>query len=372
MAVYKRGEIWWYSFIFAGQRIQESSKSHSKTVAKEAEKTRRRELEHGINGLASPRSGRVRTIKDVAEEYLSDYRLRHRGVKFAQHAVGHVVRILGEKMVVEIGESTVKDYQSDRLRERAAPKTINDEIGFLLRLLADAGDVLRVRLRKGKLLRLEVPRTGGKAYSEQDKEGLIEQAAASASPHIEFALCLALNAGMRDSEIKGLTWGQVNEGKRVLTVGKSKTNAGEGRTIPIGETIAEALMRHKERYLRTFGELRPEWYVFPFGRPRPSDPTRPVTSLKTAWQHVRQRANVTGRWHDARHTLITELAESGAGDQTIMDIAGHVSKQMLSRYSHIRMEAKRDALEAVNKRRKIQDPKTAALVAESVEEKSNK
>jgi hypothetical protein len=51
--------------------------------------------------------------------------------------------------------------------------------------------------------------------------------------------------------------------------------------------------------------------------------------------------------HDSRHTLITELAESGAGDQTIMDIAGHVSRQMLKHYSHIRMEAKREALDAV-------------------------
>jgi hypothetical protein len=56
---------------------------------------------------------------------------------------------------------------------------------------------------------------------------------------------------------------------------------------------------------------------------------------------------VTGRWHDNRHTLITDLAESGAGDQTIMDIAGHVSKRMLRHYSHIRMEAKRSALESI-------------------------
>jgi integrase len=81
------------------------------------------------------------------------------------------------------------------------------------------------------------------------------------------------------------------------------------------------------------------------------DPTRHVTTLKSAWTTVREKANVKGRWHDTRHTLITELAESGAGDQTIMDIAGHVSRQMLSRYSHIRTEAKRDALEAVVKRR---------------------
>jgi len=60
---------------------------------------------------------------------------------------------------------------------------------------------------------------------------------------------------------------------------------------------------------------------------------------------------VKGRWHDARHTLITELAESGAGDETIMAIAGHVSRQMLKRYSHIRTQAKRNALEDVLKNR---------------------
>jgi hypothetical protein len=54
--------------------------------------------------------------------------------------------------------------------------------------------------------------------------------------------------------------------------------------------------------------------------------------------------------------MITDLAESGAGDQTIMDIAGHVSKSMLTHYSHIRMEAKRDALESLVKRT---SPKTS-------------
>jgi integrase len=63
------------------------------------------------------------------------------------------------------------------------------------------------------------------------------------------------------------------------------------------------------------------------------------------------RASVTGRWHDSRYTLVTELAESGARDETIMAIAGHVSRQMLSRYAHIRTEAKRGALEDVDRKR---------------------
>jgi integrase len=77
----------------------------------------------------------------------------------------------------------------------------------------------------------------------------------------------------------------------------------------------------------------------------------PITSFKTAWTTVREKAGVSGRWHDNRHTLVTELAESGAGDEAIMAIAGHVSLQMLSRYSHIRTEAKRKALEDVERKR---------------------
>jgi len=75
------------------------------------------------------------------------------------------------------------------------------------------------------------------------------------------------------------------------------------------------------------------------GKNRPLDPTKPTVTLKTAWNNVRTRAKVSGRWHDNRHSLITDLAESGAGDETIRDIAGHVSKQILKHYSHIRMEA---------------------------------
>jgi Transposase DDE domain len=46
---------------------------------------------------------------------------------------------------------------------------------------------------------------------------------------------------------------------------------------------------------------------------------------------------VTRRWHDNRHTFIMDLAESGeASDETIRDIAEHVSKDMLKHNSHIR------------------------------------
>jgi hypothetical protein len=109
-----------------------------------------------------------------------------------------------------------------------------------------------------------------------------------------------------------------------------------------------------------FGECRPEWYVFPAGKGQPNDPTGPVTTLRTAWTKVRDKAKVVGRWHDNRHTLVTELSESGAGDEVIMSIAGHVSRAMLSRCSHVRMEAKRRALDEIAARQRAAEEKRRA------------
>jgi hypothetical protein len=53
------------------------------------------------------------------------------------------------------------------------------------------------------------------------------------------------------------------------------------------------------------------------------------------------------RFHDLRHHAITELAESQASDRTVMAIAGHVSQRMLAHYSHVRIGAKRKALDAL-------------------------
>jgi hypothetical protein len=59
---------------------------------------------------------------------LDDYRLRFRGVTSAEYAIGHVTRHLGDKLLVDIDEAAVLSYQSSRLKELAAPKSVNEEV----------------------------------------------------------------------------------------------------------------------------------------------------------------------------------------------------------------------------------------------------
>ncbi len=108
-----------------------------------------------------------------------------------------------------------------------------------------------------------------------------------------------------------------------------------------------------------FPEVQPEHHVFPrekyglAGNERKQCayeviPTEPMHRWKVAWESARKKANVSCRFHDLRHTFISRIAESQASDSTVMALAGHVSRAMMERYSHIRMEAKRKAVDTLS------------------------
>jgi integrase len=164
-------------------------------------------------------------------------------------------------MSVDIAKRTIKEYQSRRLGEKAAPKTINEEVGFLLRLLGDRGDAIRVRLRRQKALKLRVHNRVGEAFTAEEKSELLERAKRSRFPAIYPSLMLALHAGMRNDELRELQWSRVDLSKAFLTLGDSKSEAGEGRTIPLNsellqtpggvrEVVHEAVPGHESRVVR--------------------------------------------------------------------------------------------------------------------------
>lgn len=394
MSVFQVGKYYHYNFILDGRRYKASTGKTSKQAAEKVERNVRMRLESGYSEVVQQeeRAQGRKTVQEAADEFLEAYKAKHRAASFAEHALGHVARLLGGKLVLETTPGTVKKYQTDRLNEKAAPKTINEEVAFLLRLCGDQGELIRARLRREKCLKLKTAPSPGKAFSVEEQERMLAVALDSTraarlacerqargekpakgdkqggSPSIYPALVLALNCGMRDAEIRNLTWGQIDLDKAILTVGKSKTDAGTGRTIPLTGTALDAVLDHSGWYKARFGEVRPEWFVFPGGGRSPKDPTVAIVSMKTAWKSIRTKASVSGRWHDNRHTLITELAESGAGEEAIMEIAGHVSRQMLSRYSHIRTEAKRNALAAVERKRAAEKERRAAEQQETAAE----
>lgn len=360
MSVFKNGRLYHYEFKLDGRRHRGSTGTANKQKAINEERHQRERLQKTYSQVVEEeaRTQQRKTIQQAADDFLADYRPKHESATFAEYSLGHVTDHLGKKLVVEITPTAVKRYQTDRLAEKAGPKTINDEVLLLLRLCGDQGDLIRAKLRREKSLKLSTPPSPGKAYTADEKARMLAEAQKLRSKNIYPALVVDLNCGLRDKELRELRWRQIDLiDKKTLTVGKSKTDAGTGRVIPLNDIVLTALQAHASWYIKRFKECKAEWYVFAAGKGQPNNPTRPVTTLKTSWTKVRDKAGVVGRWHDNRHTLVTELAESGAGDEVIMSIAGHVSRAMLSRYSHVRMEAKRRALDEIAARQRAADEK---------------
>jgi integrase len=361
----RESRVWWYSFTFAGRRIQASSKSTRKTIATEAEKNRRIELERAYAGMPSHKpERRIRTVRAAAQEYRKKYAPNHekKSVSWVAERLAQVDRILGGLLLPDLTEDRIAEYMIRRREEGAGNRSVNMEIECLARTCGRPWRVLWPKLK-----RLKEPKDIGRALESVEERALLEHAAKNRSPFVLPFIRIALLTGMRLGEIRRLRWTQIDLGKRLLTVGKAKTDAGSGREIPMSADLFSTFAEHAAWLAKKIGPVQPGWCVFPFSsRVRPIDPTRPITTIESAWYSVRKDAGVTCRFHDLRHTAYTKMVEADVPDGIIMALMGHVSKEMAERYSHVRLKAKRKAVESLS----LERPK--ALDSDALSKESTK
>jgi len=352
-------------FVYQGKRFQESTGATTKTLAKEYEKSRRAELERAAAGLPTEqKANRIRTVAEVVKPYLEGYGLTHRA-KSALFAVGRlkqVTRVLGSVLLSDLTELRIRAYIRQRQQEGACGRTVNMELGELSRAIGHTWRELWPKVNK-----LEERKDVGRALSLDEQKRLLDGLEASISPTLRTLVPTLLLTGMRSGETMSLQWGQVDLMARTITVGRAKTSSGTGRIIPINDDLAHVLGEHLTWFVDRFGVPRPDHYLFPWGRPEPSDPARHTTELKKAWTELRTRTGVSCRLHDLRHTYATKLAENGVPESTMLALLGHMSRSMLERYSHIRMAAKVAAVAGITLRPKVQDSKVVPVKVPVVE-----
>jgi integrase len=360
MSVYRRGGIWWFRFKFGGQAIRESSKSNSKTVAKDAERARRRELERGYNGI--DKQHRAQLFSAATENWLEAKKahLSLRSVVIEQLNLKHLKPFFGGMLISDVRGDDIAAYQSARLREGASPKTINLEVG-----------TIRAVLRKQRLWAniqpdvqmLRVRDSIGRALAEGEEKLLLTECRKSRSRSLYVAVEVALGTCMRYSEIRFLRWNQIDISKGELRVGASKTEHGEDRVIPLNIRVRTVLEFWSER----FPNRKPNEFVFPFEKyggkgqdevfgfagsvAYSTDPTKPVGEWKEGWEAAKRRAGVACRFHDLRHTGCTRMLEAGVPFSVVSDIMGwsaSTAVRMARRYGHIGHSARREAVDKLS------------------------
>src|ERR1700674_493205 len=364
MATFKRGKTWWTHFFVNGARYRCSL--HTKDW-REAEAREKELIGQASVGKLAPSSQQFARLafSEAADRYCAD-RLAHlapRSIRTENERLKPLRNFFVATPASRISADNIRDYIGHRKRHGAANRAVNMELGILRRILKRAK---RWHLVADDVQRLPERRDIGRALRHEEKLKLLKVAASKPEWQIaRLAAIVALNTTMRSCEIRGLQWRDIDLMDRTLIVRHSKTEAGE-RVIPLNASVWAAILELRERAKLMCGEPQPNWYLFPHGegqgpvtrpknRPGPEavtvkpDPTKPMSTWRTAWRKIVKEAGLPGlRFHDLRHHAITELAEFLASDQTVMAIAGHVSPKMLAHYSHVRLEAKRKALDALS------------------------
>jgi integrase len=343
----RAGGAWWYRFRFGGRIIHESAKTQSKTVAREAAKQRRRQLEESWNGIK--KRALPPTFERAAREWLDNrHSIEASTRETYQHALKHLVAFFGNALICDIDAPDVTAYKDHRSAEGAAGATVKKEFTILACILADHGQWHKIRR---KVKSPDENKSAGRALL-QDEEMKLLQAASEVglkqghwSPIYTVAV-LGLNTGLRHSEVRKLRWQRVDMIRRVLVAGV-KTDAGKDRPVPLTQPAWAAL----DVWASRFPNRKPSDYCFPACQNGNIDSSRPITHWRTAWQRACQLAGLAGlRYHDLRHSAVTKMLENGVPMATIAQILGwspSTTIRMTKRYGHIRPDAQRQALEGI-------------------------
>ena len=137
---------------------------------------------------------------------------------------------------------------------------------------------------------------------------------------------LAVQTGMRKSELLGLTWKKIDLDQREITLKGSETKNGQARIIPLTKA-AVSLVSQIEKSPRT-------QHVF-WIRDWEGDQRRMV-EIKRWWEGSVRRSELEDlRFHDLRHTFASWWCQRNGNLMALKSILGHSTMAMVNRYSHL-------------------------------------
>jgi integrase len=138
-------------------------------------------------------------------------------------------------------------------------------------------------------------------------------------------VALALEIGLRQSEMFGLRWDCVDIEHGVLTIPRSKNG-----------TTRHVLMTEEARnIMRSFESFAESPFVFP-SKHDPLKSLCPDSFLRNKYRPALRRAGIqNSRWHDLRHTCASRKVMAGADLLTVKEWLGHRDFDTTLKYAHL-------------------------------------
>lgn len=291
----------------------------------------------------------------TVDDYLKDW-LKSVGVRIAkptltryEGTVEQFIQHLGAKARHPVSGITPKDieaFQTARLAAKRAPKTVIVDMKTLSTAFGRA-EAYGIILKNP----VEPVRRPKEECSEREVFSLEEvQKLVNAAPNLEWQTLILLGyfLGARLSDCVHMKWENVHPEEGVIVYHQRKT--GKKVTVPMHYHVIEHL-NYRSRF-GTKGQLCPTLA---------SRVTGGRNGLSGAFRRIVEKAGldvgiIEGKgvrkfskrsFHSLRHSFSSVLANAGVSEELRMKLTGHSSREVHARYSHLEMEALRNAVTAI-------------------------
>ena len=166
---------------------------------------------------------------------------------------------------------------------------------------------------------------------------------------MEALYILTLHCGLRQGELLGLKWEDVNLNTGTLSARRTLSDtrdgfkseqpkSGKGRSVKLSQRALEALRSHRKRQLEEqTGSVEERFKGLVFTTTNGT----PYTCTNLLSQRFRPLLVSAGlptatRFHDLRHTCATMLLKMGQHPKYVQELSGHASISItLDTYSHV-------------------------------------
>jgi integrase len=330
MSLYKRGDTYWYKFMWSGRLIRESTRQGNDKVARQMEAAHKTSLAKGEVGIRDKKT--VPTLADFCKNRLEPWAKStfQQTVPNSWEWYRDNIRViektprLGSLKLDEITNEQVADFAAARLRQGYAVATINSTIRVLRRALRLA---VEWHLIESSPVLKPIPGENHREHVVTTEEE--EKYLAVADEELAAFMILQFNTGLRPDEAYALRWENVNwsSGKNgSVFVGSGKTPAAR-RVVPMSPRLRFVLENRWEQ-----AAAPSHGWVWP--AQTKSGHFEQSTLKKRHYKAIADSKVRPFVIYSARHTFLTRLGESGCDAWTLARIAGHSNISISTRYVH--------------------------------------
>lgn len=191
-----------------------------------------------------------------------------------------------------------------------------------------------------KVTKPKEPRGRVRYLSDEERKRLLTVCKESNHPYLYSIVVLALATGMRQGEIFGMRWDDVNLEHGYVILHETKN--GERRRIPITGHAKQVLLNLQQQHHIASKLVFPDYKKNLANKP---------FHIRNAWNNAVKRAELEDfRFHDLRHSAASYLAMNGASPAEIAEVLGHKTLQMVKRYAHLSEAHTSKVVAAMNER----------------------